>query len=473
MIRFDFKEASKTYRVTYEFYMTGCKRRAWSGQAKLSRQFKKMELALLKRSLLLQTDAMCMREKIIRSWYMSKFTAAFILFLFGAGSASAVIWAGLAAAELPLGLAQQDVKPYKLTIVEEKTEIAEGLLPIAADSQLRLEYIYTKDMIFGLRADGKRVATSVQPLFMIDGTVATPKDAGKLLPLPQLDSWKQRHGGQTIWQQGEIRITMILEAIPGKPSLPKPGVPVVRQLDTLLVKYIIENIGDVPHQVGCRTVVDTKIVGNDGALFAAPATHPKQILNGIELTGKELPSFMEVLERSNLENAGIKGIFTFALGGKLEGPEKVVLTALSAARNYDVTAQNAGNNSACALYWPVRELPPQSKREIAFAYGNGIACLNDGAFDAKFSGSFEPGKRFTITAYVDDPVDGQTLALQLPKGIERIDGKVMQVVPQPEGANYSVVMWRCRVLETGSHAIRIRSSTGVTKTWIATVLPPD
>ena len=192
-----------------------------------------------------------------------------------------IILASLTVAWLPAGFAQQCAKPYKVTIVEDKPEIAEGLLPIAADDQIRLEYIYNRDMIFGLRADGKRVANSVQPLFMIDGTPAAPKDMAKLQALPQVDSWKVRHGGQTVWQQGEIRVTMILEAIAGKPSQPQPGVPVVRRLDTLLVKYIIENVGEIPHRVACRTVVDTKVVGNDGALFVAPTTHPQQILNGV------------------------------------------------------------------------------------------------------------------------------------------------------------------------------------------------
>ena len=90
--------------------------------------------------------------------------------------------------------------------------------------------------------------------------------------------------------------------------------------------------------------------------------------------------------------------------------------------------------------------------------------MNDGRVSLDIGGSFDLGKRFAITAYVEDPIDGQSLTLLLPKGIEPIDGKATQVVPLPEEAICGVVMWRCRVLEVGTHEIGIRSSHGVTKT---------
>src|SRR5262249_16714607 len=114
---------------------------------------------------------------------------------------------------------------------------------------------------------------------------------------------------------------------------------------------------------------------------------------------------------------------------------------------------------------------PGHKREIAFGYGKGIASINEGRVSAQFGGVFEPGKIFTVTAYVDDPVDGQSLTLLLPKGIERTEGRDTQVVPLVDQPGPSVLRWRCRLVEAGTHAISIRSSTGVTKTWKMTVLP--
>ncbi len=384
---------------------------------------------------------------------------------------------GLGVIILP-GLSQQPqpAKSYKVTIVEEnKPEVFEQVLP--ADPTVRVGYNYNGNMIFGVTAEGKRLTPnpdSVQTLFMIDGEIKSPKDTSKLQSLPEGPGGKKRHGGATTWQQGDLRVTMTLEVIAGKPSQLKPGVPIPRRLDTLLVKYGIENIGNAAHKVACRVFIDTMVGDNDGALFASPTTHPKKILNGLLLEKKLLPEFMEVLERPNLDNPGFKGIFTFKLGNKLEGPSKVALTSFGARNGkWDVPVVQSGGDSACAFYWEQQEIQPQGKREIAYAYGQGIAATNDGRILADFGGSFEPGKRFTITAYVDDPIDGQNLTLLLPKGIELVDGKTTQAVPAMTETGNSVVMWRCRLQEAGAYPIRIRSSTGVTKTWSVTVSPAD
>jgi hypothetical protein len=374
---------------------------------------------------------------------------------------------------LTLVTAQPATKPYRVTIVKEKSEVAEQVLP--ADPKIRVEYRYIGNMVFGVLAEGKRLTPnpdSVQTLFMIDGKVEAPKGAPKLQPLAKGPGQKMRHGGQAVWQRGDLRITMVLEVVPGKPSQVRPGVPIPRRMDTLLVKFTIENLGNVPHRVGCRTFVDTLIVDNDGALFASPTTHPNQVLNGIELKGKQLPEFLEVLQRPNLQNPGFKGVFTLKLGAKLEGPSRAVLTIYGARGQWDVPARTAGD-SACALFWEPQEVPPQARREIAFAYGQGIACTNEGRVSVDFGGSFAPSKRFTITAYVDDPIDGQSLTLLLPRGVERLRGKATQVVPLPGEAGPAVVLWHCRLAEVGTYRIRIRSSNGVTHTRTVTVAPPE
>jgi hypothetical protein len=371
------------------------------------------------------------------------------------------------------GLAQQGTKPYKVTIVKEKSEVAERVLP--ADPKIRVEYRYNGNMEFGVVAEGKLLtpnANSVNSLFMIDGVVQAPKIPKVLQELPDGPGNKKRHGGQTVWQQDDIRVTLVLEVVLGKPYQPKPGGPIPRRMDTLLVKYIIENTGAASHKIGCRTFIDTLVVQNDGALFASPTTHPEKILNGIVLQDKQLPDFFEVLQRPDLKNAGFKGVFTLKLGAKLEGPNRVVLTTYGTRGQYDCPPQPAGD-SACALFWPALDLLPQAKREIAWAYGQGIACTNEGRVSVDFGGSFEPGKIFTITSYIDDPIDGQSLTLLLPPGIERVEGKAMQMVPLVGESGQSIVLWRCRLAKTGAYPIRIRSSNGVTQAHTVTVAPPD
>src|SRR5262249_36772771 len=152
-------------------------------------------------------------------------------------------------------------------------------------------------------------------------------------------------------------------------------------------------------------------------LFHAPTTHPNQVLDGVLLEGKQVPPFLENLENPNLENPGFKALFTFKLGNKLEVPTKIVLTRLGLIeRNAWDTQVDTAGNSAMAIYWEPKEIPAHGKREIAYGYGQGIPCINEGHVAAEFGGSFEPGKKFTITAYVEGPVDGQNLTLQLPQG---------------------------------------------------------
>jgi hypothetical protein len=77
------------------------------------------------------------------------------------------------------------------------------------------------------------------------------------------------------------------------------------------------------------------------------------------------------------------------------------------------------------------------------------------------AGAFEVGKQFTITAYVDDPLESQGLTLELPPGLELVQGKTTQAVPQSDDTGHAVVIWKARVAKLGTHAIKIRSTNGV------------
>jgi hypothetical protein len=127
------------------------------------------------------------------------------------------------------------------------------------------------------------------------------------------------------------------------------------------------------------------------------------------------------------------------------------------------------------MYWDPQKIPANGKRELAYAYGLGLAGNpeNEGRVELALAGSFEPKKQFTVTALVEEPVPGQTLTLELPEGMERLDGKAMQVVPMPSAVTgNSIVTWRARVTQTGEFPLRVRSSTGVTHTKVITIQQP-
>ncbi len=77
------------------------------------------------------------------------------------------------------------------------------------------------------------------------------------------------------------------------------------------------------------------------------------------------------------------------------------------------------------------------------------------------SGSFAPGKRFTVSAYVGFPVRGQSLTLELPPEVEVVNGQLLQPVPPADET--SLVVWTARVLRPGTHKVTVRSSTGASR----------
>ncbi len=171
--------------------------------------------------------------------------------------------------------------------------------------------------------------------------------------------------------------------------------------------------------------MDVYVVNNDGALFAAP-TEKGKILDGVELKGKKLPDYVQFLQQPNLQNPGFVAHMTLNFGRAFQPPDRVVLTSLRAAINqWDVGVQQAGGDSAMAVFWEPKPIKAHSKRQIAYAFGQGLAPTpeGEGAFAMQLGGSFEPGKLFTVAAVVGDPAPGQSLALELPAGMERVEGK--------------------------------------------------
>jgi hypothetical protein len=134
----------------------------------------------------------------------------------------------------------------------------------------------------------------------------------------------------------------------------------------------------------------------------------------------------------------------------------------------------AMGDSALAVFFDPKEIKPGGKREFGYAYGKGVAESpeSEGRVEIRLGGSFELGKLFTINALVHDPVAGQSLVLELPKGLAMVDGREIQPVPQTTAdAPQTLVQWKCRVLEYGRHTLQIRSSSGVTQTKVLTISP--
>jgi hypothetical protein len=212
--------------------------------------------------------------------------------------------------------------------------------------------------------------------------------------------------------------------------------------------------------------MDTYLIDNDGCLFAAP-TVPDKILDGMVLKEKQLPPYLQLLQRPDLKNPLFVAHLTLDLGSRLEKPERVVLTRHGAGfGGWDMPPMMAMGDSALGIFWEPKAIKPGGKREMAYGYGQGIVTSpeNEGRVELALGGSFEPGKRFNVTAYVTDPAPGQFLTLDLPEGMVLAAGKQCQPVPTPPGEEpASMVVWQGRVQRPGQFAVRVRSSTGVTQ----------
>jgi hypothetical protein len=366
----------------------------------------------------------------------------------------------------------------RVKIDSEALKVTEPVSPV--DPVTHIRYGFSPNMNFGFMVDGQRITyningTTGNTMVRIDGADhyygnAPGQFTSRNQPLPPGPFGKKREGTSATWTVDKVHVTQVIEVVPSKvPPKAKPGAK--RRRDTCVIRYLIENKDTRPHKVGVRNMIDMLIVNNDGALFASPTTHPKRILDGIELRGKAVPEYLQVLQVPNLENPGFVAHFTFKLGGRAVNPDRVVMTGLGAGGGWDVPAVMAGGDSAIAVYGSPREIKPGGKLEFAYAYGQGIASNpeDEGKVSLAFGGSFEPKKLFTVTAYVDAPVEGQSLVLDLPAGLELVEGKAVQPVPPPGERGTSIVLWKARVLKLGHFALRVRSSNGVTYTRNITV----
>jgi hypothetical protein len=291
-------------------------------------------------------------------------------------------------------------------------------------------------------------------------------DTGKRLP--KTPGGKVRNGYSSTWIFNGLHITQIVELVPAKAK--KPGEK--RWMNTVMVAYHIENKGKQPLSFGLRNYMDTYVISNDGCMFAAP-TVPNKILDGMVLEGKTLPPYLQMLQNPDLKNPGYVSHLTLNMGGRYEKANKLVLSRHGTGFNaYDMQVIASMGDSGIGLYFATKEIKPGGKRDLAYAYGEGIAASveSEGRFQLNLGGSFEPGKIFTVSAVVADPAIGQSLSLELPAGMKRIEGQAIQAVLAPaEGQEFSAVAWKARVLEPGDYNLRVRSSTGMTQTKIVSI----
>jgi hypothetical protein len=270
------------------------------------------------------------------------------------------------------------------------------------------------------------------------------------------------------WMWGPVAFHQVLEVVPGQAAT--VGGASRRQLDTVLIRWVLHNTDRGPRSVGLRLQIDTLIGDNDGVPFTVPG-HTGLVNTFADFrAAKDVPDFIQALERPNLKNPGTIAHMTLKPGAGIEPASRVSLTQwpgggglFGGGGAWNVPVINMGNDSAVVLYWPEKSLKAGEMRTIGFAYGLGTVASND-KLGVTLGGSFEPGQNFTVSAYVENPIAGQTLKLELPAGLRRADGAETQNVAMPAGGNKtSIVTWKVLVERTGEFKLKVNSSTGLSQ----------
>jgi hypothetical protein len=385
--------------------------------------------------------------------------------------------------------------PVKVLIKDEDTiDVHAATCMIAeVDPKARVLWQYGPGMRFGIGAvETKKLLTysangaTNQTMLRVNGQIGEyGGPLGSFLErdtrLPANPARKTHGGSKSVWVSGKIYYTQILELVPSKQPVelaPRDSRGAKLLLDTVQVRYLIENKDTKTFRAGLRAQIDTLIGGNDGVPFTAPGlgrlvTHfadfPKVA---------PIPDFIQALERPSLRDPGTVAHLSLKLGSGIETPSRVSLTHWPGGGypNWDVPLVPIAGDSAVVLYWNDKPLKPGETREMGFAYGLGNVISNDpgGKLGVTLGGSFEPGEAFTVTAYVQGPQKGQTLALELPQGLERIEGdEVQNVPPLAPGAASSIVTWKVKVLDTGNFPLRVVSSNGLAQAKTISIARPD
>lgn len=283
-------------------------------------------------------------------------------------------------------------------------------------------------------------------------------DQGKPMDLVE---WQPQRRWKSVMDFPEsIRVTQVVQIVMSETT---------QVLDTCLVLYQIENNANMPHTVGIRCLIDTFIGSNDGVPFAVPG-QPDLVDTMREIPQKDLPHFIQALERPDLRNPATVAHVGLKVGS-LEPVQSLLICRWPDIIGFEVrwrwqpTPINIppeNKDSCVVLYWPELKMKPQEKRLVGYTYGLGrvgrLPGRNQppaGRLALTAGGDFGMNGEFTVMAYVQAPQAGDTVQLHLPAGLALANPKdaTEKMVKLDQKRDVAQVSWKVKGIKLGEQVI--------------------
>ena len=151
----------------------------------------------------------------------------------------------LLGSHLSAGANEKVIGPVRGKFQEVRSDLLEPLLPV--EPGRRVSFQSKGGLSLEVMSDNKKLhLDAILTALKIDDQVQNQgpwRAEAHNIRLPKTASGKERDGFYSVYTAGKIRITQSVEAVPGT----KPGER-KRQLDTVLVRYTIENKDNISHK---------------------------------------------------------------------------------------------------------------------------------------------------------------------------------------------------------------------------------
>ena len=267
-----------------------------------------------------------------------------------------------------------------------------------------------------------------------------------------------------VWKAKDIQVTQIVSIVKG---------PTTGNLDTILIEYIVENVGSRDRYVGTRILLDTLLGENDGAPFSVPGVGA--VTSDKKFAGADIPKFWYAYDKT--VNPTVRSMGTIIMDG-FTPPDVLVMSNWKKMYKspWDLKLKPGApfkysmfspTDSAISLYWKTRLLAAGQKFVAATMYGlYGVAENSTEYFSLIIGGPYEAnvGDVFIVTADVenksplDTVIDAQAF-FQLPPSGELLipeNEQPTKEIGKLAPAQIGKVKWNIRAEKAGEATYTIR-----------------